>query len=103
MSQSGEDMSMLLAKARNVETISADIAEKLAVLIFRRNFGDAVTDGQLPLVVIDRGDRWDVEGSTDVPSSIDLDDPVGGRLVITIMKTDCQITRLVRVLIPAND
>ena len=100
MSKSDEDMSMLLARARHVETISSDIAIKLAEMIFRRSYGSKTTDGQLPLIAHDQGDRWEVEGSNNVPSSIDLSDPLGGKLVIIIMKTDCRIVKLARILVP---
>jgi hypothetical protein len=95
-----EDMPMFLRRATETETISADIALRIAEMVFEHNYGKAVTDLQLPLAVHDGGDRWTVEGSNVVASSPDLGDPVGGKLRMTIMKVDGRIVQLARELVP---
>jgi hypothetical protein len=95
-----EDMPMFLRRATETETISADIAIRIAEMVFAHNYGRDVTDHQLPLTVRDGGDRWIVEGSNLVASSPDLTDPVGGKLRIAIMKVDGRIAELARELVP---
>src|SRR5262245_35580178 len=56
----GEDPSMLLRRAFRQETISSDIALRLAEMVFAHLYGKGYTDERSPLVVIDHGDRWEV-------------------------------------------
>lgn len=95
-----EDISMMLMRATKSEVVSAEIAVRFAEMVFTHVYGEAVVRPQLPLIVGDRGDRWAIRGSSLTPSSPDLADPAGGRLVITIMKADGRIVELVREIMP---
>jgi hypothetical protein len=50
-----ESSSMFLRRMHSVETVSSDIALRLAEMLFIRIYGQEFTNEQLPLVVIDRG------------------------------------------------
>lgn len=93
-----DPIGMMLYEARKSETISSDIALRLADMVFRRVAGDEVVANQLPFTVIDQGESWLVQGTRSRASSIDLLDPVGGQLIIVIKKTNCEILELSRVL-----
>jgi hypothetical protein len=82
-----EGMSMFLRRARHEETISSDIALRLAEMVFIRIYGKEYTDERLPLVIIDRGDRWEVNSREGIP-------PLQ-RLKMIIMKTNGRILELV--------
>jgi hypothetical protein len=84
-SDTGESTAMFLRRARNVETVSSDIALRLAEMLFIRHYGQEHTNEQLPLVVIDQGDRWEVHGRDGVPH----------RLIAIIKKIDGRILELV--------
>jgi len=91
--------SMTLYEATKTELVSSDIAVKLAELMFRKIYGEAVLAKQLPLKVLDRGEAWQVEGTFRKYSSPDLEDPEGGQLVIVVKKTNCQILEFARLMI----
>lgn len=99
-----EDIGMVLRRgmptiapeAANVDTVSGEIALKFAEMVFVHNYGQDVTRAQLPLKLFDHGEYWHIEGSNIVPSSPYLSDPIGGRLVINIVKYNGQITNLAR-------
>lgn len=74
---------MMLRRAANAETISSDIALRLAELIFVRHHGNEITDAQLPLGIEDHGDRWLIQGGGTPPP--------GQRLKIVIKKVDGRI------------
>ena len=93
-----DDISMKLREARKVEVISSDIALKLADMVLRKSYGAATVDNQLPFTVLDQGDRWQINGTFRKPSSLDLKDPEGGYLTITIQKTNCRILDMARFL-----
>jgi hypothetical protein len=57
-----ESKAMFLRRSMRVETISSDIAVRLAEMLFVRHYGEEHTNEQVPLVVVDRGDRWEVHG-----------------------------------------
>jgi hypothetical protein len=99
MAEPDDDMSMKLREARKVQVISSDIALKLADMVLRKSYGDATVENQLPFTVLDQGDRWQVNGTFRKPSSLDLKDPEGGYLTITIQKTNCRILDMARYLI----
>jgi hypothetical protein len=80
-----ESSSMFLRRMHNVETVSSDIALRLAEMLFIRIYGQEFTNEQLPLVVIDRGDRWEVLGR----------EGDHHRLTTTIKKFDGRIVELV--------
>jgi hypothetical protein len=77
--------------APGAETISSDIALRLAEMVFAHNYGREVTDAQLPLSIADGGDRWEIRGRTAASSP-----PDAGRLGITIMKADARIVEMVK-------
>ena len=77
--------------APTAETISSDIALRLAEMVFAHSYGRAVTDAQLPLSIADGGDRWEIRGRTAASSPSDA-----GRLGITIMKADARIVEMVK-------
>jgi hypothetical protein len=54
-------------------------------MLFIRHYGQEHTNEQLPLVVIDQGDRWEVHGREGVPH----------RLTTIIKKIDGRILELV--------
>jgi hypothetical protein len=83
----GEHESMLLRRALRKETISSAIALRLAEMVFVRLYGKEYTDERSPLVVIDRGDRWEVISRDGITP--------GERLRIVIVKTNGRILELV--------
>jgi NTF2 fold immunity protein len=82
---SDEGMAMFLRRSRLVETVSSDIALRLAEMLFVRHYGQEHTNEQLPLVVVDRGDRWEVHGR----------EGAAHRLTAIIKKADGRILELV--------
>jgi hypothetical protein len=62
-----ESMAMLLRRATHVDIISAEIALCLAEMLFVRHYSQEQTNEQLPLVVVDRGARWEVHGREGAP------------------------------------
>jgi hypothetical protein len=82
---SDESMAMLLRRAMHVDMISAEIASRLAEMLFVRHYSQEQTNEQLPLVVVDRGDRWEVHGREGAPH----------RLMTVIRKVDGRILELV--------
>jgi hypothetical protein len=82
---SDESMAMLLRRARHVDIISAEIASRLAEMLFVRHYSQEQTNEQLPLVVVDRGDRWEVHGREGAPH----------RLMTVIRKVDGRVLELV--------
>ncbi len=93
-----EEMTMRLRRYRNVEVVSSDIALKLADMVFRDIHGDETVENGLPLTVADLGDRWRVDSTFRKPASLDLEDPEGGQLTMTIQKTNGRILSLARNL-----
>jgi hypothetical protein len=91
----GETRSTPPRSAPGAETISSDIALRLAEMVFVHNYGREVTDAQLPLSISDGGDRWEIHGRKSVSAS-DAKAASGGRLGITIMKADARIVDLER-------
>jgi hypothetical protein len=77
--------------APGAETISSDIALRLAEMVFVHNYGHEVTDAQLPLSISDGGDRWEIRGRKAAASPSDA-----GRLGITIMKADARIVEMMK-------
>jgi hypothetical protein len=73
------------------ETITSDIALRLAEMVFRHNYGPEVTEAQLPLAIADGGDRWEIHGRKTASSPSDA-----GPLGITIMKADARIVDMAR-------
>lgn len=87
MAKADEELSMLLRRATRAETISSEIALRLAEMVFARHYGEATLAAQLPLVITDRADKWEINGSQAAP--------LGQRLRMIIMKTDGRIVDLV--------
>jgi len=79
----GEGMSMFLRRTRGAETISADIALRLAEMVFNRIYGEEYMDARSPLIVSDRGDRWEVRSREGIPA--------GERLQMIIVKSNGRI------------
>jgi hypothetical protein len=90
-------MDMLLVDASN-KTIDAELALKIAELILRSVHGDKTYENQLPMILTDGGDRWNIDGTVHAASSVYLDDPVGGYLSISIQKSNCRILKMVRYM-----
>lgn len=87
MSDYDEGLSMQLRRATHAVTMSSDIALRLAEMLFVRHYGQEQTNAQLPLIVSDRVDRWEINGSKE--------NPPGQRVKMIIMKTDGRIVELV--------
>lgn len=83
----GEDPSMLLRRAFRKETISSDIALRLAEMVFAHLYGKDYTEERSPLVVVDREDRWEVTSREGIAP--------GERLRMVIAKTNGRILELV--------
>jgi hypothetical protein len=83
----GEDISMLLRRTLHQETISSDIALRLAEMVFTRVYGKEYTDERSPLVVVDGGDRWEVRSREGI-------EPLE-RLSMVIAKSNGRILSLV--------
>jgi hypothetical protein len=82
-----EHESMLLMRALRKELIPAEIALRLAEMIFIRLYGTEYTNERSPLVVVDRGNRWEVTSREGITP--------GERLRIVIAKTNARILELV--------
>ena len=82
-----EGMSMFLRRMRHEETISSEIAEKLAEMVFFRVYGKEYTEERMPFVIVDRSDRWEINSRDGIPSP--------QRLKIVIMKANGRIVELV--------
>lgn len=79
----GEGMTMFLRRSKGAETISADIALRLAEMVFNRIYGEDYMDTRSPLIVSDRGDRWEVRSCDGIPA--------GERLQMIIVKSNGRI------------
>lgn len=90
-----EEKSPLRGAVPGGETISSDIALRLAEMVFVHSYGREVTEAQLPLSIADGGDRWEIHGRKSGSAS-DAKAASGGRLAITIMKADARIVDLER-------
>jgi hypothetical protein len=82
-----EGMSMFLRRMRHEETISSDIAIKLAEMVFFRVYGKEYTEERMPFLIVDRGDRWEINSRDGIPSP--------QRLKMVIMKANGRILELV--------
>jgi hypothetical protein len=82
----GEGVSMLNRRITRTETISSDIALRLAEMVFVRVYGKEYTEARSPLVIIDRGDRWDIRSREGIAP--------GERLQIVIVKSNARILEL---------
>ena len=82
-----EGMSMFLRRATHAELISSDIALRLAEMLFVRVYGEEYTAERSPLVILDRGDRWEILSREGIPA--------GQRLQMIIMKSNGRILELV--------
>jgi len=76
-----EDISMLDRR----ETISSDIALRLAEMVFTRVYGQKYVEERLPFVVEDLGDRWQIRSREGVPR----------RLQMVVLKSNGRILKLV--------
>jgi hypothetical protein len=83
----GEEHSMLLYRSLGTELISHDIALRLAEMVFVHVYGQDHVTARSPLVVVDRGDRWEVRSRDGVTP--------GERLRIVIAKATARILDLV--------
>jgi len=63
-------MDILLRRATHMDLISSEIALRLAEMLFARHYPPGHANEQLPLVVVDRGDRWEVHGREGAPQRI---------------------------------
>jgi hypothetical protein len=93
---SGGDRTAPASATPGAETISSDIALRLAEMVFIHNYGREITEAQSPLSIADRGDRWEIRGKTAASLPAGAKEPSDGRLSITIMKADARIVELVR-------
>jgi hypothetical protein len=82
---SDESIDIFLRRATHVDVISSEIALRLAEMLFARHYSQEHANEQLPLVVVDRGDRWEVHGREGAPQ----------RLKTVIKKADGRILKLV--------
>jgi hypothetical protein len=88
---------MLLHRAGGVEIALRPVALALAEMIFKNVYGAEEFKRQLPLNVIDGGDRWTVEGSQraqDEPSR--LGQIRRGKMQIEILKANCRVVKLIQ-------
>lgn len=83
----GEHESMLLRRAFRKELITSDIALRLAEMVFANLYGREYTKERSPLVVADRGDRWELTSREGIMP--------GERLRMVIAKTNGRILELV--------
>jgi len=82
----GEGTSMLLRRAKRIETISSEIALRLAEMVFVRLYGKEYVDQRSPLVVIDSENRWDIRSRDGITP--------GERMQIVIEKANGRILDL---------
>ena len=70
----------------------------MAEMIFKKIYGEDNFKTQLPLTTVDGGDRWIIEGSRngdDYPAP--PDQLVKGRVLIEILKANCQVLKLTQL------
>jgi len=84
--EDGEGMSMFHRRMMRAETISSDIALRIAETVFVRIYEKEHTEARSPLMVVDAGDRWEVRSHEGVPP--------GERLLMVIVKTNGRILEL---------
>jgi hypothetical protein len=82
-----EGMSMFHRRMLRTELISSDMALQIAQMVFFRVYGREYTEERMPLVIIDREDRWEINTRDGVPSP--------QRIKMIIMKTNGRILELV--------
>ena len=95
VSAAAEDKTSPRGAVPSGETISSDIALRLAEMVFVHNYGREITEAQLPLSISDGGDRWEIHGHK-AASPSEPKAAAGGRLGIIIMKADARIVDLER-------
>lgn len=95
MPETDEHISVSLYQAMGKSMASPEIALKMAEMIFKKVYGEADFETQLPLKLSDGGDRWIVEGSR---NGDDYPVPEGelakGGVLIEILKSNCQVLKL---------
>jgi hypothetical protein len=75
-----------MRRISGTDIVSSEIALRLAEMLFGHHYGKDVTDQQLPLKIVDKGDRWEIVGNhVDIP---------GQRLKALIVKADGRIVEL---------
>ena len=95
MAQTTEDPSMTLLRFTGTEMASQPIALALAEMIFKHVYGESDFESQLPLHVIDGGDRWIIEGSREPDDYAPIPGEVPrGKMRIVILKANCQVVQL---------
>jgi hypothetical protein len=82
-----EGMSMFLRRMLHKELISSDMARQIAQMIFIHVYGKPHTEERMPFVIIDHGDRWEINSRDGIPP--------GERLKMIILKTNARILELV--------
>jgi hypothetical protein len=82
----GEGLSMFHRRVLRQETISSDIALRLAEMIFVRLYGKEYTEERSPLTIADQGDRWEIRSRDGIAP--------GERLLMVIVKTNGRILEL---------
>ena len=63
-----EDISMIDRR----ETITSDIALRLADMVFTRVYGQKYVEERLPFVIEDLGDRWQISSREGVPRKLQM-------------------------------
>jgi hypothetical protein len=76
-----DDISMIGRR----ETITSDIALRLAEMVFTRVYGQKYVEERLPFVIEDLGDRWQISSREGVPR----------RLLMVVLKYNGRILKLV--------
>jgi len=78
--------------------VSRNIALAVAEMIFAEVYGEAEVRTQQPFSVTDMSDRWVVEGRSSYSKDSEVDDNLrDGRLVIEILKENCEVVKLIQM------
>jgi hypothetical protein len=86
------ELVMLLHEIGGLELASREIALVMAEMMVRKVFGEEHLQTQLPLQIIDKGDRWLIEGSR--RGEDHRVSPIGihdDKVIIEIRKRNCQV------------
>ena len=95
MEEVEDDISMMGYRALGRTLASQEIALVMAEMIFKKTYGEDHLRTQLPLKILDGGDRWIIEGCRDGDA---YPVPEGqlhvGNAVIEILKANCRVLKL---------
>ncbi len=92
-----EDRTMILYGLSKRTFATKEIAEKIAEMVIANIFGEEELELQIPLQTKDLVDRWMIEGSRSYDFDHPIDQMMNGRVIIEILKRNCQIVKFTQL------